>query len=322
MNDLTEIEILTTELKDHQDPAHEVILTMLKLFNAVKQINAKKCFDLGFTSAQNVVSWDAINKRSDCDTFVKYYMKVLDVYGKDAILVTQKEFVQIVEKYDLVCGQFCDYTGIVPDTQITKIEEAMSRLKKGHKMGINPYYLSCLCDINLKKFSEKEYYDILRFPFYKENFETIENEKRWEYIMNIVKERHKVSNIDTIWSIGFSGKITNLFIASPAKDMGMKSKMEKAKERSKAEAEKRAKKEEEIRQRDPLICTWIPNVGVIVHTAWGVEASDELIQKRTIVNEFITKIINDYIMIDKETSSKWKKFLNFIRWDDPPKQLN
>lgn len=312
MNDLTEIATLTTELKKHQDPAHEVILTMLKLFNAVKQINSKRCFDLGFTRSQNVISWDAINKRSDCDTFVKYYMKVLKVYGKDAILVTQNEFVKIVEKYNLVCGLFSDYTGKVPDSQITKIEEAQSRLKQGYKMGINPYYLSCITDLDLENFDEKEYYDILKFPFYEENFDEKKSEQ-WEYI----RERHNTTNIKKFWYYGFNHKNLNLFIASPLEDMRIEYKMGKAKQRAKEEAEKRAK-EEALHQRDPLICTWIPNIGVIIHTAWGVEASDELLEKRTIVNQFITTIINDYIMKINDSDmnpSKWRKFLNFIRWD-------
>ena len=283
------------ELETYKDPAHESIFLMMNLFKSIEDIDTQKCYDLGFINSQNCKSWDPITKRKNCKKFVNCYAKVIETYGWDTVLISQQEFINLVEKYQLICGPFEYYTGEVPVSRLDKISYAKSRLKSGKENGIHPYKIAFIYDLafnRIQDFNSKLYYDILKFPFCVKSVHT--NESYYEHLCNCGFNPKPIDNL-------YSRLETNLFIAAPAENMkyferldGELKRLKMEAERRMREEEKRKREEEKRRREDPLICTWVPDIGVIIHAAWGTEADDELLQQRHVVNNFIMAMIEKH----------------------------
>lgn len=294
---------LFNELETYKDPAHESIFLMMNLFKSIEDIDTQKCYDLGFINSQNCKTWDSIILKKNRKEFVNCYAKVIETYGWDAVLVSQQEFINLVEKYQLVCGPFGFYTGDVPVSQLDKISYAESRLKSGKENKIHPYEIAYIYDLafeSIQDFDQNLYYDILKFPFCDRSVHI--NKTGFECLDNLGFDVDPIEDIYTDLN-------KNLFIAAPAENMKYFTRLDREldrlemeeekrrleEERRKQEGEERLRREEEKRRReDPLICTWVPGIGVIIHTAWGTEADDELLQQCHVVNNFIMAMIEKY----------------------------
>lgn len=286
------------ELETYKDPAHESIFLMMNLFKSIEDIDTQKCYDLGFINSQNCKTWDSIILKKNRKEFVNCYAKVIETYGWDAVLVSQQEFINLVEKYQLVCGTFEYYTGAVPVSQLDKISYAASRLKSGEENGIHPYEVAYIMDLkfeSVRTFDSKLYYDILKFPFCDKSVDI--DKSYFKYLSHRGFDVHSsLKFIDESEDLK-----KNLFIAAPAENMryferlnGELERLKMEAERRMREEEKRKREEEKRRREDPLICTWVPDIGVIIHAAWGTEADDELLQQRHVVNNFIMAMIEKY----------------------------
>lgn len=288
-----EITTIYRELGQYKDPAHDLIRTMIMLFGNTQIAHSKKCFDLGFINSQNVKKNDSISHKKDYNTFLKNYLKMLDVYGKDAIMVTEDEFVNIINKYDLFCGPFENYQGEIPEDRIYEIEKAKKNLLLGRLANLHPYKLYCLSAIEFKNRTDDEIYkQIMRFPFY--------NEDLSPYGKSIIAERH--GNVGPIRRYYYKEE-KNLFIAAPKSQMGVNRLLEYEHLRQRGQGhsewfqqtqQKRQQQwENQMAQTDPLICIWVPGKSVIILTAWGIEANENLLQMRKATNHYILDVIND-----------------------------
>lgn len=283
-----EIATVRRDLQQYEDPAHDLICKMLTLFENAKNTNSKKCFDLGFTNSRNVKQNDSISMRRDYNVFIRNYLKMLEIYGENAIMVTQKEFIDIVNRYNLFCGPFKNYHGEIPSNQIDEIDVAKKKLWLGRLVNLHPYKLYCLSAIEFKnRIDEGSYEQIMRFPFYDEDLSFGGRA--------MIAQRHGNMGIGRY----YFNEQPNLFIAAPKSQIGVMKLLEY--ERLRQQGRKQSKWFQEIQQerekqwvqQDPLICTWIPNIGIIIHTAWGTEANDKLLEMRKVINHFITEVIND-----------------------------
>lgn len=200
-----------------------------------------------------------IDKRKEFCQFVK---EMLEVFGHNTLLIRFDDFEQIIKKYNLTCGCLEDYTGVIPEKNLKELEEAKRNLKKAKDFKLNVPYKS---------------YD---YPYLSENIRDLL--KVEEVDLDIVDKqkakKYKIfpfTDAKEYKSKGrghFSGEretgirvssniSTNLFIVAPNKEM-----------------KNGVKFSHFVKSKDPFICSYTP-FGIMVHTAWGEEAEDEVLEK-------------------------------------------
>lgn len=215
-----------------------------------------------------------IDKRKEFCQFVK---EMLEVFGHNTLLIRFDDFEQIIKKYNLTCGCLEDYTGVIPEKNLKELEEAKENLKKAKKFDCKDYsprvyvplfnhddlryknlhYPSLyknICDLKRVTEIDTDYVDsatikrLKVFPF-------ISTKERSDYdiVADLFKQRET--------GIKLSREKTNLFIVAPYKDM-----------------KNGIKFRHFVKSKDPFICSYTP-FGIMVHTAWGEEAEDEVLEK-------------------------------------------
>lgn len=216
----------------------------------------------------------AIDKQNEFFQFIK---EMLEVFGHNTLLVRFDDFEQIIKKYNLTCGCLEDYTGVIPEKNLKELEEAKENLKKAKKFDYKDYsprfyvplfyhddlryknlhYPSLyknICDLRRVKEIDTDHVDsatikrLKVFPF----ISTIEYSDS-DIIMDKFKQRRR--------GIKLSENKTNLFIVAPYKDM-----------------KNGIKFRHFVKAEDPFICSYTP-FGIMIHTAWGEEAEDEVLNK-------------------------------------------
>lgn len=250
---------------------------------------------LGFTSSLGVTLIDGakgkeaefINTVNKVNEILAFIQEVKECFGEDTIVIKKSDFVDIIRKYDLQCGLFSDYTGIVPEPNIAKIEEVKYKIDKltgnvrggfdevreirakykrlDNSFSIIHYdrdgdesdrYTRTLAQINQLGFELKNLFKVWRnirtiklierFPFYYD-FKSIWGKSMEEFGIQTRNDSY----------------VKNLFICAPRKEM---------KNRVKSTFIFRRQPE------DPFICS-LCEYGVIIYTAWGREAEDEMLNK-------------------------------------------
>ena len=238
----------------------------------------KKLKELGFTNISGFEEFKKEKEKYNID--YKLYCEKLEcirsnasivetikearmTYGKNTILIPYDAFEKIIEKYNLICGPFNRYCGSIPLKKIEEISH-VSKIFFSRNKNLLP-----VSDIILKRNDSKIPEYLLRFPF------SVLHSTGTVYKTQLV-DSHNVDmwNIDDGYKCEFNSELQHYFICAPAKDMKQLS----IKIVSKSEF------------MDPFICS-ITDSGVLIHTSWGEEASDEIVKMWETINNIIDKLI-------------------------------
>lgn len=234
---------------------------------------------LGFTNTKPIVERrELIKRNADFNQAVRDSIKILQLikevqeyFGPNTIVVKRSDFVEILKKYNLVCGRFENYTGVVPDKNAREIEDALNKIQV--LRGDTNYHKKLLYEAYNKYIT---YY--IKEVTFLENYELPKDRKRllnlfplalcnreaYSYSDGIIRDLANngvrfggVNNLDV--------ERVNMFICAPANEMN------NSKNKVKFSVFT-------PRTDDPFICSLTP-YGVVIHSMWGREAEDETIKK-------------------------------------------
>jgi hypothetical protein len=213
----------------------------------------------------------AIRIASESLLFMK---NLIDYFGEGIVLVKKEDFIHLIQKYDLVCGDFSDYLGVIPDENLQRISECKEKLMSiptNCSDGLSNLYWNAT---NLYKLtSVSTYYRsglksstariVNKFPFmvsdtrnYYNNNSTALRLFLGTYLNIPESETNKISNCSC------TRVLNGMFIAAPRKEM------------------KNAEKgiSFRIQPDDPFICS-LSKYGIVIYSRWGKEASDKTFKK-------------------------------------------
>ena len=203
------------------------------------------------------------------------FMKNLtDYFGEGTILIKIEDFIHLIKKYNLVCGEFSDYLGVIPDENLQRISECKEKLmnipNSDFSTSLNNLYLNAtrLYKINSistfigenLKLSTKKVLNAFNFMVGTSDYYTTSILGLRMFLntyLNIPEnETDKIRN----WS-GF-GVSNGMFIVAPRNEM------------------MNAKKGINFSRQpdDPFICS-LSKYGPIIYSRWGKEAADETFKK-------------------------------------------
>lgn len=247
-----------------------------KTFESIKLVES-----LGFTNSEIVKqSRELISKNESFTSAIRIasesllFMKnLIDYFGEGIILVKKEDFINLIKKYDLVCGDFSDYLGVIPDENLQRISECRKKLmnistnscpdgfSNLYINATNLYKLTSVITYSLSgdlKFSTTRILN--KFPFMvntRGNYNSTALRSFLGTYLNIPE-----SEIRKINDCSCDRVMNGMFIAAPRKEM------------------KNAKKgiSFRIQPDDPFICG-LSKYGVVIYSRWGKEASDKTFKK-------------------------------------------
>lgn len=274
-----ELEIKTTRFKEDLTNFSKLESSKGNRVAAVENISLVE--SLGFVNSRVVKqSRELISKNESFNSAIRIASKSLlfmknltDYFGEGTVLVKTEDFIHLIQKYDLICGEFSDYLGIIPDENLQRISECKKKL-----MSIPPNCSDGLSNLywnatNLYKLTSISTYRLSgnlkpstvrildKFPFMVGSSRNYFNSTSLKLFLgtylNIPEsETSKISNCSC------SCVSNGMFIAAPRKEM------------------KNAKKgiSFHIQPNDPFICS-LSNYGIVIYSRWGKEASDKTFKK-------------------------------------------
>ena len=226
-------------------------------------------YKLGFKNEESVKMFYKSVVYTGFLTFYDTYMKVIEDFGESTILIPFGQFTRILDKYGLISGPFDRYKGSVPDHVLNAIKEA-DETHCGYVSSLQPIR-------ELKLSGGNDFRDLMRkiniFPFFhaphwrrSDYIDSKDREEFYDFYMY-----HGYSYLDSWESDSLGG---HLFIAAPISDM-IPLKIIKVLPQQK---------------EDPLVCSFVPHVGIIVHTSWGPEGKDVILNLYRMLSNILKKI--------------------------------
>lgn len=213
---------------------------------------------------------------------LKFIDEVHKYFGQNTLVISLKDFIYLINKYNLTCGEFSDFTGRIPDDKALEIKEARDKILRLDNVlfhyGIEKVYESYvnknlyLIDVDS---IEMCYLNSIRNDYRKHSLQksTIESltsfpflvgDIGWFSSMTMFKKYMKTvfnENADNIRDIS-AHKIDNfMFICAPTNEMNTKTKKVFTKITT-----------------DPFICS-LTSEGVVIYSMWGEESKDEVLNK-------------------------------------------
>lgn len=225
---------------------------------------------------------DAIKKACESLLFIN---EAINYFGPNTIVVKRSDFVELIKKYNLVCGTFSNYTGIVPEKNILEIKDTINKFKNLDTAPL-PIYQS---------YTKYYTYKITRIVFSRRSGKLSKQSERLLNLFPIVlcekQDRsywedhdHEIYRYLIQNGITLEDPVDNfvkeslshnfMFICAPAKYMNNRENKVRFSIRPKTE--------------DPFICSLTP-FGVVIHSMWGKEAEDESLRK---YKELFSKLRN------------------------------
>ncbi len=200
-------------------------------------------------------------------TFFSTYLKVIEDFGESTILIPFGLFNKILDEYGLISGPFDRYTGEVPHHVIQAIIDANNHC---------PSYVSKLYairELTYKSRNERYVIDLLKvvnkFPFY----------RKFTYSSDF-NDFYGVRHLVLINGCESEELDSHLFIAAPAHEMIPLEITETVPRKT----------------SDPLVCSFIPHIGIIVHTSWGPEGKDIVLTLYRKLSQILKKISENEII--------------------------
>ena len=274
-----ELERKTTRFKEDLMVLSKLESSKEKRVKAVESISLVE--SLGFINSKVVKqSRELISKNESFTCAIRIasesllFMKnLIDYFGEGIVLVKKEDFIHLIQKYDLVCGNFSDYLGVIPDENLQRISECKEKLMSiptNCSDGLSNLYWNAT---NLYKLTSVSTYRLGRklkpstarilnkFPFMVSDTRNYYNSTALRLFLgtylNIPEsETNKISDCSCI------RVLNGMFIAAPRKEM------------------KNAKKgiSFRIQPDDPFICG-LSKYGIVIYSKWGKEASDKAFKK-------------------------------------------
>lgn len=238
--------------------------------------------------------------------FLTFITEARAKFGEDVIVVKYDHFMQILEKYDLVCGYVNRYTGSIPDFAISKLAHLQDMLGKGGIEG--RFALPTGGYIQMLGFGVSMSKDVemgikrLRIPF--NNPQIKELSDMWGFsLVNTNAPRVFIAapNADMTplsIEIRYRGVIQefNLFMIGNSNIDEIRNfndcirrveeKVRKSRLGQYCTISNFTGMAEERLVYDPFICSFT-EYGVLIHAMWGEEASDEIIKRYKVLNDWI-----------------------------------
>ena len=216
---------------------------------------------------------------------LRFVNEIHEYFGQNTLVISLKDFIYLINKYNLTCGEFSDFTGRIPDDKAREIKEAYDKILKldadvfdysrcKHKKVIENYvnknlylidvdsikmcYLNNIRDDFRKHSLQKSTIDSLTsFPFLVGDTGWFSSTNMFKKYMETVfnEDTEKIRDID-------AHKIDNfMFICAPTNEMNTKTKKVFTKITT-----------------DPFICS-LTSEGVVIYSMWGEESKDEVLYK-------------------------------------------
>lgn len=243
------------------------------------------------------------------------------MFGNDVMIVRYDQFMQLLEKYNLVCGDLSRYKGYIPEKNLQEIARIkgmdvpdkfavgmgqlervnlsndIADLKKAIRFPYEPSGTDALDEMGIKKVGNYEwpqtsiYSNSMYKPFasslsamdLEQRFIRIQEELEYRRLMIEAEEkRHKAL-------------IPRFFIAAPAQEMEPlnvrtpnTSFPVSLEELKKHDRKKEALKDfaNIVETRDPFFCS-CTKAGVLIYSKWGDEAQDEIIKRYQTLSQTI-----------------------------------
>lgn len=283
---------LELELKKHSENYKEELKRVEELEIRKRELPQERLKKLGFSSSfgmdiiNQVVGKDLefLNTLSKASEIIAFIREVKDCFGENVIVVKRSDFISIVEKYDLRCGTFDNYTGVVPEKNIDEIESILEIIKKFYMFdkellekysNLEKTFVQTIRDRDgisrekryITQVTKFEITRINRLKYRKElkifsRIPLLYNTGRG-FDWNADKQFGKEGFGKAMFRVDRDENLKNLFICAPRQEMKNGLKIRTI---SKKQAE------------DPFICSFC-DYGIIIYTAWGKEAEDEMLNK-------------------------------------------
>lgn len=203
----------------------------------------------------------------------KFMTEAWKLFGNDVMIVRYDQFMRLLEKYNLVCGDLSRYTGYIPEKNLADIVRIKS-------MNVPDKFAVSLRKLQSLKLDheDSELIRTLRFPFKPSIMRDCFKE------MNIP---HEQMNFIRPWFKEFEC-YERFFIAAPAQEM-VPLIIETRSSSIINEAKKLQTLQEYakfIQTSDPFFCS-CTEYGVLIFSKWGDEAQDEIIKRYELLSETI-----------------------------------
>lgn len=231
--------------------------------------NAKVLRDI-ITDAENINA----QKQFNIDA-LKFLSEAIDKFGEQIILVSYESFLKLLQKYGLVCGEFENFMGTIPEDNLKTIKKSKRLLDSGaisnsliEHLIVRSIFVN---DRDLNDEGAQENLNILScFPF------LLKDKLFSEAYAKVVRPNYDSESVYHKIFGSFSGNIwvravsKKLYIVAPSKDM-----------KSIVEITTR------VIPEDPFVIT-LTKYGVLIHTMWGVESKDAILDR---YKELIEKLV-------------------------------
>lgn len=271
--------------------------------------SSKKYTEISRTISRNETLKAIKKERID---FILFLDEVFRYFGHNTLLVSRKDFSDLIMKYDLVCGQPKDYLGEVPPEMYDELErakkkydEVISAIYADYYIHIPPYMRGCYYGsdvdsvINEKKQDFMDSYPQIYDMFYNIKFRPIIEveagffSKRSKAVQNLVRFPFRLSNHSLPREISghrvrYSSDDVNFFIAAPRKEM-----------------KTIAFVKEIALPKDPFVFS-MTRYGALIYTSWGEEANDKVIQNyKDVYNRTLANVgVKDINELRKECNKR------------------
>lgn len=266
------------EYRDNNDTVEEIErLERLGLENTVNAITIKN----------QLKKVNSYNKKVDT---LKFMQSAWNKFGDDVVLLSYEHFIQLLKKYNLVCGYLSDFTGVIPEDNIRDIERIYSMCDSKQITGDFAKRLRLVSQLvlweDIVNLKEEDIINRVRFPFLIDGVD----------IDNLMNAGKVGANAENIYATSIFHN--NFFIAAPVKEMipkrfeiysynyGEDADLKKKVEILANRREKYANFRINIRTKDPFFCS-CTNYGVLIYSKWGAEAQDEIIKRYEKLSETV-----------------------------------
>ena len=274
---------LPVNVSKEKDLLESLGLTNSKNMQVIKEAEAK-------INVHNAIIED--NKK-----IVKIMEEMYKAFGNNTFYVPMKDFVAILDKYNLVVGRLEDYKGTIPEANLVEIAKAKKTIKDikqnikvvhyDKPITITDFKNETIWDDKVSKF--REVVKRIQKPGYEHTYmrnlypmlyfeiqdwyrllavgRDVDNTKFRRFPMILHKDYDR-------WYHQIDREPHSLLIAAPAQEMNTLYEVR-----------------EKIITDDPIVFSTVGN-GVIIYSMWGDEGNDEVLNKYQELNKYIAENVN------------------------------
>lgn len=207
----------------------------------------------GFMSSTNYKELEAINEIISLKKDIEFAKTIFP----KAIFIKRKDFIDLLLKYNLVCGMVKDYTGSIPDKNLAEIYETSKIIElRGIKWSINSgliYVKEVDVHNMMRHWKIDDTLKILAFPF--DDYSGIHTYRNYKPFIDM-----KGKKLDP----------EDFLIAAPANLINHKVEINRFKP-----------KLMQSKMDDPIVFQILKGEIIMIHSMWGDEADDPMFKDKT-----------------------------------------